>query len=260
MGGGPSKTVTNEEVLSGASREEALSDHAPPPSYEEAVASAGEDEDRTMSCVLSFLGPDLVSADLMDTVGALGDLRNLGLVDTRYSRHCRRELEVLGRRCVDRSSTELRVATGGHRSEATLLYRATLLSGSRDYALTKAEDVSGRLLSVLADETCRPCQRCAGLGLKALVAAGHALGPKDLRLLCDLLGTRPNYRFGLLGGITTTDVRHRLVIHRDFRSGVFVDLVYLLHHLFYDLRYLGRGFSKPRHNCFQNFWHIFPCL
>ena len=87
-------------TLSGASREEALSDHAPPPSYEEAVASAGEDEDRTMSCVLSFLGPDLVSADLMDTVGALGDLRNLGLVDTRYSRHCRRELEVLGRRVV----------------------------------------------------------------------------------------------------------------------------------------------------------------
>ncbi|KAH8058536.1 hypothetical protein JL720_14031 [Aureococcus anophagefferens] len=172
----------------------------------------------------------------MDAVGALGDLRNLGLVDRRYSRHCLAALRAAGRA----ASTGRRpscVATGGHRSEATLLYRATLLSGARDYALTKAKDASGRLLVVLGDESCRPCQRCAVLGLKALLAAGYELSPKQLALAGEILGRRPNFRRGLLGGVTTTDARHRLVVHRDFRSGVFVcvfvDLVWLLHHLFY---------------------------
>ncbi|KAH8070438.1 hypothetical protein JL721_5210 [Aureococcus anophagefferens] len=233
MGVSPSSKggVAKREVRGGAPADASIDAPAPD------GAGARRGEDVFIGTLLSFLGPDLSSKDLMDAVGALRDLRNLGLVDRRYSRHCLAALAAVGRACVDRSTTELRVATGGHRSEATLLYRATLLSGARDYALTKAKDASGRLLVVLGDESCRPCQRCAVLGLKALLAAGYELSPKQLALAGEILGRRPNFRRGLLGGVTTTDARHRLVVHRDFRSGVFVcvfvDLVWLLHHLFY---------------------------
>ncbi|KAH8059682.1 hypothetical protein JL722_5312 [Aureococcus anophagefferens] len=233
MGVSPSSKggVGKREVRGGAPADASIDAPAPD------GAGARRGEDVFIGTLLSFLGPDLSSKDLMDAVGALRDLRNLGLVDRRYSRHCLAALAAVGRACVDRSTTELRVATGGHRSEATLLYRATLLSGARDYALTKAKDASGRLLVVLGDESCRPCQRCAVLGLKALLAAGYELSPKQLALAGEILGRRPNFRRGLLGGVTTTDARHRLVVHRDFRSGVFVcvfvDLVWLLHHLFY---------------------------
>ena len=228
MGVSPSSSaVAKREVRGGAPADASIDAPAPD------GAGARRGEDVFIGTLLSFLGPDLSSKDLMDAVGALGDLRNLGLVDRRYSRHCLAALAAVGRACVDRSTTELRVATGGHRSEATLLYRATLLSGAKDYALTKAKDASGRLLVVLGDESCRPCQRCAVLGLKALLAAGYELSPKQLALAGEILGRRPNFRRGLLGGVTTTDARHRLVVHRDFRSGVFVDLVWLLHHLFY---------------------------
>ena len=123
MGVSPSSSaVAKREVRGGAPADASIDAPAPD------GAGARRGEDVFIGTLLSFLGPDLSSKDLMDAVGALGDLRHLGLVDRRYSRHCLAALAAVGKACVDRATTELRVATGGHRSEATLLYRATLLS------------------------------------------------------------------------------------------------------------------------------------
>ena len=94
-------------------------------------------------------------------------------------------------------------------STKTAVFELTFSSDILNVVMNKR-----RLLVVLGDESCRPCQRCAVLGLKALLAAGYELSPKQLALAGEVLGRRPNFRHGLLGGVTTTDARHRLVVHR----------------------------------------------